>query len=159
MTPHFQNSFFSTFFNVFCAKVEDGTLESYWKPNTSVLSSTSWILLIFIHFGAFLLLCGLVSIYFTIFFMGSEVCLERCNFYGNLGLKKKSNNFILREFCKRTHCPPIVTLALLLFLSKTQKKNMVNKCFDPWGLPQKTFQLILHQVIERKLPIFFFKIS
>ena len=29
---------------------------------------------------------------------------------------KKSNIFILREFCKRTYCPPIVTLALLLFL-------------------------------------------
>ena len=29
---------------------------------------------------------------------------------------KKSNIFILREFCKRTHCPLIVTLALLLFV-------------------------------------------
>ena len=33
-----------------------------------------------------------------------------------LALKKKSNIFILREICKRTHCPSIVTLALLLFI-------------------------------------------
>ena len=32
-----------------------------------------------------------------------------------LAIKKKSNIFILREFCKITHFPPIVTLALLLF--------------------------------------------
>ena len=29
---------------------------------------------------------------------------------------KQSNIFILKDFCKRTHCPPIVTLALLLFI-------------------------------------------
>ena len=32
---------------------------------------------------------------------------------------KKSNIFIWSEICKRTHCPSIVTLALLLFLSQT----------------------------------------
>ena len=31
-------------------------------------------------------------------------------------LQKKSNIYILREICKRTHCPPIGTLALLLFI-------------------------------------------
>ena len=31
---------------------------------------------------------------------------------------KKSNIFILRKFCKRIHCPPIVTLDLLLFITK-----------------------------------------
>ena len=45
--------------------------------------------------------------------MGSEECLERCDSYGDFFL---SNIFILGEFCKRTQCPPIVTLALLLFL-------------------------------------------
>jgi hypothetical protein len=48
--------------------------------------------------------------------MGSEVYQERCDSYGNFGFKKKSNNLILREFCKRTHCPSIVTLVLLLFI-------------------------------------------
>ena len=71
----------------------------------------------FINFQPFLLLCGLVSNVFTIFFMGSEVCLERCDSYGNFGyLEKKSNIFILGEFCKRTQCPSIETLALLFFL-------------------------------------------
>ena len=81
----------------------------------------------FSHFGDFLLLCDLVSIIFTKIFMGSEVCLERCDSYGNFGFKKKSNNFILREFCKRTHCPPIVTLALLLFLCKNDEKRCNNR--------------------------------
>ena len=36
-----------------------------------------------IHFGAFLLLYDLVSIIFTIVFIGSEVCLKRCDSYGN----------------------------------------------------------------------------
>ena len=58
---------------------------------------------------------------------------------------KKSNYFILREFSKRTHCPFIVTLALLHFLwplypnsidlrffwfNKTKK---LIKLFQPWG--------------------------
>ena len=115
-----QKIFVSTFFYVFYAKLHDGTQKSYWKPNTSVLLSASWILQIFIHFGAFLLLCGLFSIIFQKNVMGSEVCLERCDSYGDFGFKKRKKNiFILREFCKRTHCPPIVTLALLLFVTTT----------------------------------------
>ena len=35
------------------------------------------------RFWGFLLLCGLVSNIFTIFFRGSEVCLVRCDSYGN----------------------------------------------------------------------------
>ena len=69
-----------------------------------------------IHFGAFLMLCCQVSKIFTIFFRGSEVCLERCESYGDLGYLKKSNIFILREICKRTYCPPLVTPVLLLFV-------------------------------------------
>ena len=57
-------------------------------------------------------------------FIGSEVCLERCDSYGDFGFKKRKKNiFILREFCKRTHCPPIVTLALLLFLETMAIKS------------------------------------
>ena len=56
---------------------------------------------------------------FTISFRGSEVCLERCDSYSNFGYLNKSNIFILREISKRTHCPYIVTLALLLFLSQS----------------------------------------
>ena len=93
------------------------TQKSYWKPNSSVILSTSWILQIFVHFWSFLLLCGLVSTIFTMFFRDSEVCLEIYDWYGDFGyLTKKINIFIWREICKRTHCPPIVTLALLLFL-------------------------------------------
>ena len=43
------------------------TQKSYWKSNSSVLLSTSWILQIVINFLAFLLLCGLVSNIFTMF--------------------------------------------------------------------------------------------
>ena len=77
-------------FNVFCAKLKDGTLKSYGKPNTSVLLSILLILHIYIQFWAFLLLCGLVSIFFTIFFRGSEVCLETCDSYGNVGYLKEN---------------------------------------------------------------------
>ena len=35
---HFQNSFVSIFCYVFCAKLKDKTLKSYWKPNNSVKS-------------------------------------------------------------------------------------------------------------------------
>ena len=69
------------------------------------------------QFGAFLLLCGLVSIILTNIFMGSEVGLERCDSYGNFGYLKTSKMIILREFCEGTHCPAIGTLALLLFLT------------------------------------------
>ena len=48
-------------------------------------------------------------------FKGSGVCLGRYDSYGNFGFKKL-HILILREFSKRTHCPPIVILALLLFL-------------------------------------------
>ena len=51
------------------------------------------------------------------FFRGSELRLERYDSYGNFDhLEKKSNIFILGEFCKRTQCPAIETLALLFFL-------------------------------------------
>ena len=51
--------------------------------------------------------------------MGLEISLERCDSYGSFGylFLKKSNIFILGEFCKITHCPYIETLALLFFIS------------------------------------------
>ena len=123
-----QNKFFSSskfwdqifktvyfhFFYVFCAKLKDKTLKAI-ENRTPVFSCLHHeFYKFFIHFGAFLLLCGLVSIIFTNFFMGLELCLERCDTYGNFGLKK--NIFFLWEFSKITHCPPVVTLALLLFV-------------------------------------------
>ena len=48
--------------------------------------------------------------------MGSEVFWKNVIHTVILAFKKKPKNFVLREFCKRTHCPPVVTLALLLFL-------------------------------------------
>ena len=60
------------------------------------------------------------------FFRDSEVCLERCDSYGDFGyLTKKSNIFILREICKRTLCPSVVTLALLLFLQISENKEQL----------------------------------
>ena len=85
------------------------TQNSYWKPNSSVLLSTSWILKKFIHFWEFLLLCGLVSNIFTMFF--------RDCFRWFLLFRKKSNIFIWREISKITGCPSIVTLTLLLFIT------------------------------------------
>ena len=50
-----------------------------WKVGTKLFYKK------FIHFWAFFLLCNLVSNNFTIFFRGSEVCLERRDSYGNFG--------------------------------------------------------------------------
>ena len=86
----FSKHFFLNFFYVFWAKLKNRTLKSYWKPNTSVLLSTSYILQIIIHFGEFLLLWGLVSIILTIFFMG----VERCDSYGNFGYLKRNQTFL-----------------------------------------------------------------
>ena len=38
---------------------------------------------------------------------------------------KKSNLFIWREICKRTCCPSIVTLTLLLFLGSAQRQKYI----------------------------------
>ena len=48
------------------------------------------------------------------FFRDSEVCLEKCDSYGDFSYLTKDQTFL--EICKRTLCPSIVTLALLLFL-------------------------------------------
>ena len=52
-------------------------------------------------FWAFLLLCNLVSNIFTIFSMGSEVCLEQCDSYGNFGYLKKKLYFFIREILRK----------------------------------------------------------
>ena len=64
--------------------------------------------------GAFLLLCGLVSIIFSIFSWVQKYVRKDVIHTIILALKNKSNIFILREYCKRTNCTFIVTLALLL---------------------------------------------
>ena len=76
--------------------------KSYWKRNTSVLLSASLILPFFVNFWAILLRCGLGSSILSIFFRGVEVCLERCDSYGNFGLKK-SNIIIFRRIKKKEH--------------------------------------------------------
>ena len=94
LRPHFQNSFVPTvFFYVFCARLQNGTQKSYWNPNSSVILSTSRILQFFVHFWAFLLLCGQVSNIFTMFFRDSEVCLERYDSYGDFGYLSKKLTF------------------------------------------------------------------
>ena len=52
------------------------------------------ILQFLFNFWAFLLLGGLVSNIFTIFFRGSEVCLERFDSYGNFGYLEKNQTFL-----------------------------------------------------------------
>ena len=52
------------------------------------------------------------------FFRDSEACLERYDSYGDFGyLTKNQKKIIWREICKRTRCPSIVTLTLLLFIA------------------------------------------
>ena len=75
----------------------------YWKPNSSVILSTSWILQIFIHFWAFLLLCSLLSNIFTMFFRDSEVCLERCDSYSDFGYLTKNQTFLFEEKFVKEH--------------------------------------------------------
>ena len=112
---HFQNIFVPTFFML-------SMLSSRMKHKKAIENRT---LVYFclqhefkkkMHFGAYLLLCGIVSRIFTIFFRGLEVCMAICDSYINLAIKKINKDIILREIFKRTYCPPIGTLALLLFL-------------------------------------------
>ena len=70
-----------------------------------------------------MLLGGLVSNIFQ-FFQGLEVCVERFDSYDNFGsLERKSQKKILGKFCKRTHCPPDVTLGLVFFLGKSEPSD------------------------------------
>ena len=99
--------------------------KSYWKPSTSVLLSTSWILIKFSNLCAFLLLCGLVSIIFTIF-SGVQKYVWRDLIHTVI------KHFHFRTICKRTHCPSIGTLALLFFVS-LQPKLSIPPCFRIQG--------------------------
>ena len=100
---------------------------------------------IFVHFGAFLLLSNLVSHIFTILFRGSELCLETIDCYSNFCYLKKKNTkkniFIPREFCKRTHCPPIVTLALILFICHSLSLEVTAQYSGQLIAPTKGFRL------------------
>jgi hypothetical protein len=55
------------------------------------------------HFWAFLLLCGIVSNNFTMFFMDSEVCLERYDSYGDFGYLTKNQTFLFEEKFVKEH--------------------------------------------------------
>ena len=104
LRPHFQNSFVPTcFFYVFSARLQKGTQKSYWKPNSSVILSTSWILQKKNHFWAFLLLCGLLSIIFTMFFGDSEVCLEIYDSYGDFDYLTNNQTFLFKEKFVKEH--------------------------------------------------------
>ena len=50
-----------------------------------------------IHFWAFFLPCGLVSNVYTMFFSDSEICLERCDSYGDFGYFTKNQTFLIEE--------------------------------------------------------------
>ena len=70
---------------------------------------------IFVNFWAFLLLPSPISHIFTIFSGVQKYVLKHV--IQLFGLFKKKHFFFLRDFYKRTNCPPIVTLALLLFVA------------------------------------------
>ena len=106
----FSKQFCPNIFYVFCARLQNGTQKTYWKPNSSVILSTSWILQIFVNFWAFLLLCGLVSNIFTMFFRDSEVCMEGYDSKGDFGyLTKNLKYYWKRNLLKNTlsfYCNP-----------------------------------------------------
>ena len=104
--------------------------KSYWKPNTSVLLSSSWISHFFEHFGAFLLLCCLFSHILTFFSGVQKYFLKDVINTVILSIKKK-NMLILRELWKRTHCPPIVTLALLIFIPSVTNADSYISAVQP----------------------------
>ena len=41
--------------------------------------------------------------FFTIFVMGSEVCMERCDSYGNFGFKNKIEHFYFKRIFVKEH--------------------------------------------------------
>ena len=94
-TTFFKKFCIHIFFIVFCARLQNRTQKSYWKPNSSVLLSTSWILQLFIHFWAFLLL-------YTVF-RDSEVCLVRCDSYGDFGYLTKDLKKLFEEKLVKEH--------------------------------------------------------
>ena len=76
----------------------------------SVLTEKIWFLGIFAVFGP-----NFFNI-FTIFFRGSSIRLARCDSYWYLVFFFKILSFFI-QICKMRHCPPSVTLALLLFVA------------------------------------------
>ena len=58
---------------------------------------------IFVHFGAFLLLCGLVSDIFTILSRGSELCVDICDSYSNFGYLKNLTFLFKDNFEEKKH--------------------------------------------------------
>ena len=122
MKPHFKNSFFPQDFFIFYVlsfrmqhkKAIENRTTVYFCLHHELKKNV-------VHFGSFLLLCSLVSNLFKQNFWGSEVGLERCDSYCNFFF------FLIKPFCTRTHCPPIITLALLLFLPETM--SVVCSCF------------------------------
>ena len=75
---------------VFYADLKDETKKSYWKPNSSVFTVC---LQFFLDLWAFLLLWGLISNIFTIFFRGSAIRLARCDSYGYFFSSQNSKHF------------------------------------------------------------------
>ena len=63
---------------------------------------------------AFLLLCGLVSNIFTMFFRYSELCLERCDSYGDFCYLIKNLTFLFKE--KETPGLSVVCSKVVFFM-------------------------------------------
>ena len=64
------------------------------------------------------------------FFRYSEICLERCDSNSGFGyLTKIQKKIFEKKIGKTTHCPSIVTLALLLFLTIQTDDGIVESIF------------------------------
>ena len=57
----------------------------------------------FIHFLPFLLLFGLVANIFKMLFRESEVCLDRCDSYGDFGYLTENQIFLFEEKFIKDH--------------------------------------------------------
>ena len=122
----------------FCARLQNGTQKKYWKPNSSVLLSTLWILPILFIFLAFLLLSGLVSNI-------SEVCLERCDSYSDFGYLTKN----------QTPAPLLIEILLALFSPYHSKL----KYYWQQHSAEQHFALqthALHNSVQQQCTVFFF---
>ena len=116
LRPHFQNSFVPRFFFML-------SMLSFRMEYKKAIENRTPVYFCLYHefYKFFCPFWGIFAAQFLIFlqfFSGVQKCVWKDVIQPVIvAIKKKTSNiFILREFCKITHCLPIVTLALLLFL-------------------------------------------
>ena len=121
----FSKQFCLNFFFVFSIKISRMGQKKVIENRTAVYLKCVYNF--FFDFLAFLLLWGLISKKFTIFFRGSSIRLARCDSYWYLVFFFKILSFFI-QICKMRHCPPSVTLALLLFIGTLYFRLQLKIC-------------------------------